>query len=90
MRRTRGRHRLLGTLPVAVLLALATSRTEAAIEFLLGVVRTGTGQASAMAVSAMGVNMGDRRIQEQVDKALAARRAEGSPGRGLQRRRGPE
>jgi HEAT repeat protein len=57
----------------AVLLALATSRTEPAVEFLLGVIRSGSEQASAMAVSAMGVNMGDRRIQEEVDKALKHR-----------------
>lgn len=57
----------------AVLLALATSRTEPAIEFLLGVIRSGSEQASAMAVSAMGVNIGDRRIQEEVEKALKQR-----------------
>ncbi len=57
----------------AILLALATSRTEAAIEFVLGVIRSGGEQTLAMAVSAMEVNMGDRRIQEEVEKALKQR-----------------
>jgi HEAT repeat protein len=56
-----------------ILLSLATSRTEAAIEFLLGVIREGSAQSSAMAVSAMEVNRTDRRIQEEVEKALQAR-----------------
>lgn len=57
----------------AVLLALATSRTEPAIEFVLGIIRTGNEQASALAVSAMEVNMGDRRLREEVEKALNQR-----------------
>jgi HEAT repeat protein len=56
-----------------ILLSLATSRTEAAIEFLLGVIRRGSAQTSAMAVSAMDVNRADRRIQEEVEKALRSR-----------------
>jgi HEAT repeat protein len=56
-----------------ILLSLATSRTEAAIEFLLGVIRDGSAQTSAMAVSAMDVNRTDRRIQEEVEKAVRAR-----------------
>jgi HEAT repeat protein len=57
----------------AILLALATSRTEAAIEFVIGLIRSGSEQASAMALSAMEVNRGDRRIQEEVEKALQHR-----------------
>jgi HEAT repeat protein len=56
-----------------ILLSLATSRTEAAIGFVLGVIRNGSEQASAMAVSAMNVNQTDRRIQEEVEKALRSR-----------------
>jgi HEAT repeat protein len=53
-----------------ILLSLATSRTEAAIEFLIGMIRDGSAQTSAMAVSAMEINRTDRRIQEEVEKAL--------------------
>jgi HEAT repeat protein len=56
-----------------ILLSLATSRTEPAIEFLLGVIRDGSPQTSAMAVSAMEINRADRRIHEEVEKALQAR-----------------
>jgi len=59
----------------AILMALATARTEAAIEFVLGVIRSGSVQSSEMAVSAMEVNRGDRRIQLEVEKALRERRA---------------
>ena len=62
-----------------ILLSLATSRTEAAIEFLLGVIREGSGQTSAMAVSALEVNRTDRRIQEEVEKALRLRTLEQAP-----------
>ncbi len=60
----------------AILLALATSRTEPAIEFVLDVIRNGNAQASAMAVSAMEVNRGDLRIREAVEAALRGRQAE--------------
>jgi HEAT repeat protein len=56
-----------------ILLSLATSRTEAAIEFLLGVIRSGNAHRSAMAVSAMEINRADQRIHEEVEKALRAR-----------------
>jgi HEAT repeat protein len=56
-----------------ILLSLATSRTESAIEFLLGVIRDGGPQTSAMAVSAMEINRADRRIHEGVEKALQSR-----------------
>lgn len=57
----------------AVLLALATSRTEPAIEFVLELIRSGNEQTSTAAVSAMEVNMGDRRIREEVENALKHR-----------------
>ena len=59
----------------AILLALATSRTEPAIEFVLGLIRSGSEKTSEMALSAMEVNRGDRRLQEEVEKALQERRA---------------
>jgi len=62
----------------AILLALATSRTEAAIEFLLAVIREGGSQVSAFAVSAMEINRGDARLQEEIEKAIRARA--GVPG----------
>jgi len=56
-----------------ILLSLATSRTEAAIEFLLGLIRDGSAQTSATAVSALEINRADQRMQEEVEKALRAR-----------------
>jgi HEAT repeat protein len=56
-----------------ILLSLATSRTESAIEFLLGVIRDGSAQTSALAVSAMEINRTDQRIQGDVEKAVRAR-----------------
>jgi HEAT repeat protein len=56
-----------------ILLSLATSRTEAAIGFLLDVIRDGSDRTSAMAVSAMDINRADRRIQEEIDKAIQSR-----------------
>jgi HEAT repeat protein len=62
-----------------ILLSLATSRTEAAVEFLLGLIRDGRAQTSAMAVSAMEVNRTDRRIQEEIEKAVRARSDSAKP-----------
>lgn len=56
-----------------ILLALATSRTEAAIAFLLDLIRQGTESASAMAVAAMEVNRGDLRLREEIEKARRGR-----------------
>lgn len=56
-----------------ILLALATARTEPAIEFLLDVIRKGSESESALAVAAMEVNRGDQRLREQVEKAVRAR-----------------
>lgn len=56
-----------------ILLALATARTEPAIEFLLGVIRKGSESESALAVAAMEVNRGDQRLREEVEQAVRAR-----------------
>lgn len=61
------------TMRKCILLSLATSRTDAAIEFVLGVIREGSRDASAMALSAMEVNRGDRRIAEEMERALSRR-----------------
>jgi hypothetical protein len=52
-----------------ILLALASSRTESAIEFLLELIRQG----SDLAVSAMSIHAGDARLQEAVEQAKAGR-----------------
>jgi len=57
----------------AVLLALATSRVEAGIEFLLNVIRQWDEKTAAMAVAAMEVNRGDAKLQEEVERALRGR-----------------
>lgn len=56
-----------------ILLSLATSRTAAAIDFLLDLIGTGSPQVSASALAAMEINRGDELIQQRIDKALRAR-----------------
>lgn len=56
-----------------ILLSLATSRTDAAIDFLIGLIRDGTETISEFAVSALEVNRGDRAIQERIDEARRGR-----------------
>ena len=56
-----------------ILLSLATSRTAAAIDFLLELIGTGSPQVSAAAVSAMEINRRDELIQQRIDKALRER-----------------
>jgi len=56
----------------SILLSLATSRTEAAIEFLLGLIRDESEQTSAAALAAMEIHR-DERLREQIDEALRAR-----------------
>ncbi len=56
-----------------LLLSLATSRTEAAIEFLIGLIRDGSALVSQLAVAAMEINRVDRAIQERVERALRER-----------------
>lgn len=56
-----------------LLLSLATSRTEAAMDFIVGLIREGSRTVCDFAVSAMEINRGDRAIQERVERALAER-----------------
>ena len=57
----------------SLLLSLATSRTEAAVGFVLQLIREGSAQISDFAVSAMEVNRGDGQIQGRIDEALRNR-----------------
>jgi HEAT repeat protein len=57
----------------SILLALAASRTEAAVAFLLDVIRNGSSRSSEIAVSAMQVNSADSRIRDEIAAALRAR-----------------
>jgi HEAT repeat protein len=57
-----------------ILLSLATSRTEAAIDFLLDLIGTGSPPVSASALSAMEINRDDEPIRMRVEKALRERR----------------
>ena len=54
----------------SLLVGLAASRTDAAIGFLIGVIREGSARISEIAVAAMEVNRGDERLREAVQKAL--------------------
>jgi HEAT repeat protein len=56
-----------------ILLSLATSRTEPAIDFLLDLIGTGSPQVSQSALSAMEINRGDELIERRIDKALRER-----------------
>ena len=56
-----------------ILLSLATSRTEAAVGFVLQLIREGSAQISEFAVSAMEINRGDGQIQARIDDALRDR-----------------
>lgn len=56
-----------------IMLALSTSRTEPAIEFLMDVARNGSAANSTLAVSALELHKRDERIRDQLKRALAAR-----------------
>lgn len=56
-----------------ILLSLAASRTEAAVEFLVGAIREGSKQICDSAIAAMEINRGDSQIQARIDAALASR-----------------
>ncbi|HEX4277592.1 MAG TPA: HEAT repeat domain-containing protein [Bryobacteraceae bacterium] len=58
----------------SILLALAASRTDAAMAFLLDVIRDGSSRSSEIAVSAMQVNSADPRIREEIARALEERK----------------
>jgi len=53
----------------SILLSLAASRTEAAVGFVIGLIREGSAQISEFAVSAMEVNRADSHIQARIDAA---------------------
>ena len=55
-----------------ILLALSTSRTDAAIEFILGVIRDADPSTSAMAVAAMEIHR-DELLRAEVERAQRAR-----------------
>ncbi len=65
------------TLRKIVLLALSTSRTEAAIDFLLQLVETGPVGASNDAKEALDLHREDRALQERLQTALRARALKG-------------
>jgi HEAT repeat protein len=56
-----------------ILLALATSRTEAAIEYLIRVIRTAAAATAEAAAAAMSIHEGDPRIREAIEQARSAR-----------------
>jgi hypothetical protein len=58
-----------------ILLALSTSRTDAALEFILGIIRDANPSTSAMAVSAMELHR-DEMLRVEVERALQARSPE--------------
>jgi HEAT repeat protein len=58
-----------------ILLSLASSRTEAAVAFVVGLIREGSGQISDCAVSALEINRRDSQIQARIEGALAGRTA---------------
>jgi hypothetical protein len=59
-----------------ILLALASSRTEAAIEYLLGLIRMATAATAEAAEAAISIHQGEARIRESVQEARAARQQE--------------
>lgn len=58
-----------------ILLSLSTSRVEAAIEFLLHLIRTASGPTAALATDALSIHARDRQLREQVEAAEASRSA---------------
>jgi hypothetical protein len=57
----------------SILLALSTSRVEAAIDFLLKLVRSGGGAASAQAEEALAIHARDEVLRARVDEAIRSR-----------------
>lgn len=56
-----------------ILLSLSTSRVEAAIAFLLGLIRSGSPSASALAIDALAIHSRDEQLRAQVEAAAASR-----------------
>jgi hypothetical protein len=63
-----------------ILLSLSTSRVEAAITFLLELIRTGSSPAAALAVDALSIHSRDRSLSAQVDDAVRSREERPLPG----------
>ncbi len=61
-----------------ILLSLSTSRVEAAIEFLLDLIRTASPPTAALATDALSIHGRDRQLREQVEAATASRSAGGA------------
>jgi hypothetical protein len=56
-----------------ILLALATSRTEPAIGFLLELIREGSAQTAVLAVKSMAIHRADAKLRAEVSRAVEAR-----------------
>jgi HEAT repeat protein len=57
----------------AILLALSTSRVESALDFLLELMRSGTGSAPAQAEEALRIHARDEQLRARMDEALRSR-----------------
>ena len=58
-----------------ILLSLASSRTEAAVDFLLELIRDGSAAAAELAFSAMSIHRDDPRLRDLIGKAMDSRAA---------------
>jgi HEAT repeat protein len=56
-----------------ILISLATSRTDAGIDFLIGLIREGSRHVMEAALAAMAINQEDRTIRERVESAVRER-----------------
>ena len=56
-----------------ILLALASSRTEAALDYLINLIRTGSDGTADAAGEALSIHLGDERIRQAMEQARAER-----------------
>ena len=56
-----------------ILLALSSSRTEQALDYLCGLIREGSKATADAAISSMSLHRDDPRVQDQIAKALSSR-----------------
>jgi hypothetical protein len=56
-----------------ILVSLATSRTEKAIEYLSNLIRTGSVAAATLAVRAVAIHRSDERVRSEIARAVEAR-----------------
>jgi HEAT repeat protein len=61
-----------------ILLSLSTSRVEAAVLFLLSLIRSGSDSASACAIDALSIHSRDAQLRAQVEEAARSRTGGGS------------